>query len=124
MYFGALCVPGTDLGRASVAGSLRQQPAHFPDLLWLELVFTPGGPFRLTSELSYQSGSMQPHFLGILFYASSGHGLSCLEVSPARPLPAQAPGPGGLGKAGGVESRLWSHTDLGLNPSCPTDSLL
>lgn len=71
---------------------------------------------------------MPPYFLDVLSRASSGRGLNCQEVSSTRLIPV--PGPGGRGggrgrdRAGGVEPRLWGHTDLDLNPLPPTDSLV
>ena len=65
---------------------------------------------------------MQSYFLDILVHASSGHGLHCQEVSLV--LLPQFLGLGGGDRAGDVEPRLQSHTDLGLNPCSSTDSLV
>lgn len=65
---------------------------------------------------------MQSYFLDILVHASSGHGLHCQEVSLV--LLPQFLALGGWDRAGDVERRLQSHTDLDLNPCSSTDSLV
>ena len=130
MCSAALCVPGADR-----AGGVRRgcwETALDPALgaptcpcpVWLELLFTPAGTLQIDFWAKLSAWLMQRTpwaFFSMLSMAMGSTAWRSVPPCPCqlRPLALQDGG-----KAGGIEPRLSSHVDLGLNPSCPTDSLL
>lgn len=130
----ALRVLGTNLVRWNVLGFCANSPRPsfeclpalyhplnpLPPCCCCQGLFSPlPGPFRLIPEQDLaQSSPISRTFFSVLPLA-----VDSIAWSSALPRPCQLLAREGWDTAG-VEPRLWRQTDLGLNPSFLTDSIL